>query len=295
MSMPKVILVEGDNRRKAVREAVHSLGESFVDLVKAAKRIFIKVNLEHYELPLAATHVDAVRGLVDEIRQYSRADIFVGDAAHYGTKPAFTNFGYDRLLEDYQRVALVDLNDDQAVVGHTVRADGSLQEIHRSKTVSDCDLRISLAPMKTHRDLGVGLTVTNWSLGTWLVPPRIGTHGRVWARFPWLQNEGMTACHQSIAQLYQELPCHIAIVDAVLAMEGAGPVEGTPVAMNLVLAGLDAVAVDAVGATLMGYDPYAIGYLVNCSERGLGVIDMSKIDVPPLQVEQLRRKFIRAG
>jgi uncharacterized protein (DUF362 family) len=293
MNMSKVILVEGDNRRRAIREAVSGLGSDFIDMVKAARRIFIKVNLEHYELPLPTTHIDAVRGLLDEIRQYSRVDILIGDAAHYGTGPAFTNFGYDRLPAQYEHLALVDLNDDQTITGHTVRADGSLQEIHRSKTVGDCDLRISLAPMKTHRDIGVSLAVANWSLGTWVVPPRIGTHGRVWARFPWLQNEGITAYHATIAQLFSELPCHLAIVDAVQAMEGAGPIDGTPVAMNLVLAGLDAVAVDAVGATLMGFDPPEIGYLVSCNERGLGVNDMSKIDVPPLQVEQLRRQFIR--
>ncbi len=294
MDMPHVVLVEGDNRRRVVRDAVHGLGPNFVDLVKAAKRIFIKVNLEHYNLPLAATHVDAVRGLLDELRQYSRADILIGDAAHYGTGPAFVNFGYERLPEEYERITLVDLNADDAIVGHTVRADGSLQEIRRSKIASDCDLRISLAPMKTNRDLGVGLAVSNWTLGTWLVPPRVGTHGRVWARFPWLQNEGTAATHASVANLYAELPCHLAIIDGILAMEGAGPVDGTPVAMNLVLAGLDPIAVDAVAATLMGFDPASLDYLVKCNEQGLGVSDMSKIDVPPLQVEQLRRSFLRA-
>lgn len=291
--MTKVILVQGQSRRKAVREAVHALGDSFVDQVKAARRIIIKVNLVHHELQLASTHVDAVRGLLDEIRAYSRVDVYVGDAGYHGTKAALANFGYDRLPEEYEHIKLVDLNDDETVIGHTVRGDGSLNEIRRSKLAAECDLRISLSSMKTHRDAGVTLSVKNWTLGTWVVPPRVGTHGRVWARWPWLHSEGLPALHESIAQLYEDLPCHVGIVDGTMAMEGDGPTRGTAVQMGVVLAGLDAVAVDTVAATLMGFDAQDIGYLVKCSQRGLGVSDMSKIDVPPLMIEELRRPFLR--
>lgn len=293
MSMVHVSLVQNQPRRKAVQQAVHALGDAFLDKLKSANRILIKVNLVHHELQLASTHIDAVRGLLDEIRAYARADVLIGDAGYHGTKAAFANFGYEQLLNEYEHVRLVDLNDDESVVGHTVRADGSQNEIRRSNLASTCDLRISLAPMKTHRDAGVTLSVKNWTLGTWVVPPRVGTHGRVWARWPWLHTEGMGAFHESIAQLYEELPCHLAIVDGTVAMEGDGPTRGTAVQMGVVLAGMDAVAVDTVATTLMGFDPGEIGYLVKCAQRGLGVSDMSKIDVPPLMVEELRRPFLR--
>lgn len=293
MATAKVELIQTTDRRRGVREAIHALGEPFLDKLKAAKRILVKVNLVHHEMQLASTHVDAVRGLLDELRTYTRVEIFVGDASYHGTKPALHNFGYDRLPEEYEHVQLVDLNDDDFVIGHTVRRDGSPNEIHRSKLASECDLRISLTPMKTHRDAGVTLSVKNWTLGTWIVPPRIGVHGRVWARWPWLHEEGMKAFHESIALLYEQLPCHVGIIDGVLAMEGDGPTQGTAVPMGVVLAGEDAVAVDAVGATLMGFDPAEIGYLVQCAAKGLGTISMSKIDVPPLLVSQLTRQLMR--
>ncbi|MBI1908232.1 DUF362 domain-containing protein [Candidatus Uhrbacteria bacterium] len=293
MQMAKVVLIQEPNRRKAVREAVHQLGDAWIDKVKSSRRIIVKVNLVHHETQLASTHVDAVRGLLDEIRQHSRVDVFVGDASYHGTKAAFANFGYERLIEEYEHTILVDLNDDDTVLGHSVRADGSLNEIRRSRLASECDLRISLTPMKTHRDAGISLSVKNWTLGTWVVPPRVGTHGRVWARWPWLHNEGMKAFHETVTTLYEELPCHVGIVDGTIAMEGDGPTRGDAVQMGVVLAGLDAVAVDAVGATLMGFDPGEIGYLVKCSERGLGVAEMSRIDAPPLVLEQLRRSFLR--
>lgn len=293
MQTAKVEIVETDNRRKGVREAVHALGDAFVDRVKAAKKILVKVNLVHHENQLASTHVDAVRGLMDEIRAHTRVDVFVGDASYHGTKAAFRNFGYDHLPEEYEHTHLVDLNDDDTVPGYSVRRDGSHNELRRSRLAAEADFTISLTQMKTHRDVGVSLSVKNWTVGTWVVPPRNSAHGRVWARWPWLHEEGSKAHHASIAALYAQVPCHMAIVDGVVAMEGDGPTRGTPVPMHVVLAGLDAVAVDAVGATLMGFDPADIGYLVYCGEQGLGVMDMAKIDAPPLQLDRLRRTFIR--
>lgn len=293
MTMPNVVIIESDNRRKGVRDAVHALGAAFVDKVKAATKILVKVNLVHHENQLASTHVDAVRGLLDEIRLLTRVDVFVGDASYHGTKAAIRNFGYERIPEEYEHTKLVDLNDDETVPGYTVRADGSHNPIRRSKLATDANLRISLTPMKVHRDVGVSLSIKNWTVGTWVVPPRNSAHGSVWARWPWLHEEGVAAHHASIAALYAQLPCDIAIVDGVMAMEGDGPTAGSAVPMGVVLAGTDAVAVDAIGATLMGFDPSEIGYLVKCSEQGLGIADMAKIDAPPLQMEQLRRTFLR--
>lgn len=294
MGMTKVEVVQSDDRRRGIRQAVEGLGASFVDKVKHARSILLKVNLVHHENQLASTHIDAVRGVLDVIRAYSRVNVYVGDASYYGTKAAFRNFGYEQLPMEYEHTSLVDLNDDGYVDGYSVRADGSQNLIRRSKLAHDVDLRISLAPMKTHRDAGVSLAVKNWTLGTWLVPPRVGTHGRVWARWPWLNNEGPEGFHGTVASLYQQLPADVAVIDGTVAMEGEGPTRGTPVQMGVLLAGMDPLAVDAVGATLMGFDPQEIRYLVMAAEQDLGTIAMSRIDAPPLLISQLSRQFMRA-
>ena len=48
---------------------------------------------------------------------------------------------------------------------------------------------------------------------------------------------------------------------------------------NVLIASSDPVAMDAVAARLMGFDPAQIGYLAECAERGLGVIDESAIEM----------------
>lgn len=292
--MIQVALETGDRRREVVVKAVEALGDDFVVRCKEAATILVKVNLVHHELQLASTHIDAVRGLLDVIRIHSAAKVYVGDASYHGTVAAFKNFGYDKLPAEYDHLELVDLNDDDYVDGYCIRKDGSKNPaVRRSKIAATADLKISLTPMKVHRDVGVTLSVKNWAIGTWVVPPRISATGRVWARWPWLHEEGPWAHHRTIMELYRQLPCDIGIVDGMMAMEGEGPSGGKAVEMGVVLAGFDAVAVDAVATTLMGIDPGDIGYLAMCAEEGLGSIDLTHIDVPPMQMHTLTREFER--
>src|SRR5216117_541754 len=48
---------------------------------------------------------------------------------------------------------------------------------------------------------------------------------------------------------------------------------------NLILASADQVAIDAIAARIMGFDPLAIPYLRMCHERGLGVADPKAIEL----------------
>jgi hypothetical protein len=61
--------------------------------------------------------------------------------------------------------------------------------------------------------------------------------------------------------------------------DGAGPRTMIPRVGNLILASADQVAIDAIAARIMGYDPLAIPYLRMCQERGLGVADPGKIEI----------------
>lgn len=286
-----MILETGEKRRNVVHGAVEALGDDFFDRCRKAQTILIKVNLVHHEYQLASTHVDAVRGVIDAIRPTCLARIVVADGAYHGTTAAFRNFGYQRLLEEYENVHLIDLNEDDFVDGFSIKADGSQNPIRRSKLASEADVKICLTPMKLHRHTSVSLSLKNWALGTWVVPPRISATGRIWARWPWLHEEGPWAHHRTIVELYKQLPCDVAIVDGMMAMEGDGPTRGTAVNLGVVLAGVDAVAVDAVATMLMGIDPMDVGHISMAADEELGVADLGKIDVPPIMMHEKRREF----
>lgn len=74
-------------------------------------------------------------------------------------------------------------------------------------------------------------------------------------------------------------PGILAVMDGTTAGDGAGPRMIQPIAKNIILASADQVAIDAVAAKLMGFDPLAIRYIRVAHEQQLGVGDPREIQV----------------
>jgi uncharacterized protein (DUF362 family) len=70
-----------------------------------------------------------------------------------------------------------------------------------------------------------------------------------------------------------------AVMDGTTAGNGPGPRTMFPEIKNVVLASGDQVAIDAVAAKLMGFDPMAIPYIRLAHEAGLGIGDPREIDL----------------
>jgi uncharacterized protein (DUF362 family) len=74
-------------------------------------------------------------------------------------------------------------------------------------------------------------------------------------------------------------PGVFALTDGTFAGDGPGPRAMQPYVKNTILAGADQVAVDAVAARMMGFDPLSIKFIRLGYERGLGCGDPREIDV----------------
>jgi hypothetical protein len=70
-----------------------------------------------------------------------------------------------------------------------------------------------------------------------------------------------------------------ATMDGTTAGSGAGPRTMEPHRKDVILASADQVAIDAVAAQMMGFDPGKIQYIVHATERGLGQGDPRQIEV----------------
>ena len=80
--------------------------------------------------------------------------------------------------------------------------------------------------------------------------------------------------------MQRELHPHVlAVMDGTVMGDGAGPRTMVPRVGNLILASADQVAIDALAARIMGFDPLSIPYLRMCHERGLGVADPRDIEI----------------
>jgi hypothetical protein len=89
--------------------------------------------------------------------------------------------------------------------------------------------------------------------------------------------------HQTLVDLLtiqKEIhPGIFAVMDGTTAGNGPGPRTMTPEVKNVILASADQVAIDAVAAKMMGFDPLSIDYIRLAHERGLGVGDVREMDL----------------
>ena len=74
-------------------------------------------------------------------------------------------------------------------------------------------------------------------------------------------------------------PGIFAMMDGTTAGNGAGPRIMDPQVKNVILASSDQVAIDAVAAKMMGFNPLDIGYIRMAHEAGLGVGDPAGIEL----------------
>jgi uncharacterized protein (DUF362 family) len=74
-------------------------------------------------------------------------------------------------------------------------------------------------------------------------------------------------------------PGLFAVMDGTTAGNGPGPRTMYPVVKNVMLASADQVAIDAVSAKMMGFDPMSLDYIRLAHEDGLGVGDPREIEI----------------
>ncbi|MFH0988831.1 MAG: DUF362 domain-containing protein [bacterium] len=82
-----------------------------------------------------------------------------------------------------------------------------------------------------------------------------------------------------------------AVMDGTTAGNGPGPRTMVPIEKNVILASADQVAIDAVAAKMMGFDPLSIEYIRLAHERGLGCGDVREIEVLGEDIRNVNWKF----
>ena len=102
----------------------------------------------------------------------------------------------------------------------------------------------------------------------------------------------VAAMHRNLASLTAKVGPHVAVVDGFVAMHREGPRHGTPIRLGTVIAGTDPVAVDAVAAAVMGFDPRKVGYLRTAEDAGLGSADLEAIEVLGDPIARVRRRCV---
>lgn len=82
-----------------------------------------------------------------------------------------------------------------------------------------------------------------------------------------------------------------AVMDGTTAGNGPGPRTMYPEKKNVILASADQVAIDAVAAKMMGFDPMVIPYIRLATERGLGNGELKDIEVVGEDIDHVNWHF----
>src|ERR1039457_2200344 len=110
---PSVVsLTRGESRRTNVFEALTAIDQQIQPVLNTKKSVAIKVNNVSTVNQLAATHADAIHGILDYLAPRFKGPVIVAESSAGDTLHGFEQFGYNRLVTERrsQKVQLIDLN-----------------------------------------------------------------------------------------------------------------------------------------------------------------------------------------
>ena len=288
-----VSLVKGESRRKNIAQALTAIDDQVRPGLKAKKYVVIKVNNVSTNNQLAATHADAIHGILDYLEPRFKGPVIIAESSAGDTLRGFEEFGYNRLATERRssKVQLIDLN-REAKYKAIPLIDYDLHAVSTrlAARLFDPDAYVICAAMlKTHNVMVATLSIKNMAIGA----PLHSVPGEKQWNDKRKTHNGVRQTHYNIFLTQQTMKPFLgaAVIDGYEGMEGNGPSSGTPVPSRLAIASTDYVAADRVGVEVMGINPEWMGYLRFCSEFGVGQYDLAKIDVRGEKLEAVRRKY----
>jgi uncharacterized protein (DUF362 family) len=297
LNQPRYRIVRGQPRSRVaiVRAESYSqnLGEVLrhgLDLFRLdvrGKTILLKPNLVDY---IPGNHVNThpllVSAAIECFRRQGAEAVVVGEGPGHqrDTELVLFESGMADCLRQ-QTVRFVDLNRDELVRTPLLADYTGLKYLWFPRTVLEADFVVSMPKVKAHHWSGVTLSMKNM-FG--IVPG---------AKYGWPKNIlHWKGIDRSILDICATVPVHFVIADAIVAMEGNGPLNGKPRSLNLIVLADDPVAADATCARLMGLDPGQVVH-IRAGAQFLGNSSFERIDQlaeparPPVPAFQLLPQF----
>lgn len=239
----------------------------------AGKDVIVKPNAVHY-LPGQATAYEFLDALFQYLRFEGARKIFLAENSTAGnlTRVVFRVLGWDRLAEKYGAIPVY--LDEEPTLPVFLPGESTPVRIPRflyQRLIEkpEKNFYLSVPRLKTHSMSHVTLGIKNQQ-GLLIHPDRLLDHNynlgrrlvRILHRFrpDFTLVEGITATIRGHFPIKQDLGKSI-------------------VPTRVTFGGPDVVAVDAVGARILGYSPHEVDHIRRAGEAGLGSSDLSSIAV----------------
>jgi uncharacterized protein (DUF362 family) len=251
----RLAVLSSDQYSEKLDQLVYD-GIRLFDLDVRGKSILLKPNLVEYiaDKPVN-TDTQLIGAAVEAFLRLGACSVAVaeGPGHHRDTELLLFQTGLGDHLY-HRRVRFVDLNRDGLAKIKLQANYSGLGHLWLPRTVLNSDFIVSMPKVKTHHWTGVTLSLKNM-FG--IVPG---------CRYGWPKNVlHWAGIHESVLDICATVRPNFVIADAIVAMEGDGPLNGTARNLNTILLSDDPVAADVVGARMLGLVPERIRYIREAS------------------------------
>ncbi|NDJ78702.1 MAG: DUF362 domain-containing protein [Chloroflexi bacterium] len=319
-SPPVIALAQAtDYDYSTVRDHVFAMIEQLgglEDVVRPGDSVAIKTNLTGgvgWEDNLAvsgvesyATHPTVVRALVEAVQAVGAGEVFIVEAV--ADLYSFPRWGYRDIADDLG-VTLVDLNRNAPYSSFEEQEVGTDWMIYErflvNRLLQEVDVFMSVAKLKCHATAGVTLSMKNLvgivPLMFYRADPEHGHRSALHGP----DHQGMTRIPSVIADLVRARPIDFALIDGIKTSEGGeGPWNNgwRPRRANVLIAGKNMVATDAVATAVMGFEPqaasfgqtpfdFSLNHLQLATALGLGTNDLAAIEIVGADLDTVQITF----
>jgi uncharacterized protein (DUF362 family) len=240
-----VALVKTSDRAEGIRQALALLSPPDV----RGKNLFLKPNFNSADVAPGSTHNDTLSTLVRELQRLGAERITVGDRSGMGdTRGVMEQKEIFRMAGElgFEPLVFDDLSDDQWQLQQLPNSHWS-RGFALPQPVLAADGIVQTCCLKTHRYGGhFTLSLKNSvGLAAKFVP------GEAYNYMSELH--GSADQRRMIAEINAAYTPDLIVLDGVEAFVDGGPAQGKKVQANVILAGTDRVAIDAVGVALLRY------------------------------------------
>lgn len=260
----KMAVARGPDRSKNVMTAVKALG-GMAQFVRPGDKVLLKVNAAFATPPIlgATSHPEVIQQVAASCFEAGADRVMVADnpindpASCFdltGIGPAARKAGAQVMLPHPDRFDRFTLKSGQLIRNWPVF----------SAPLRWADKVIGLAPVKDHHRSGASMIIKNW-------------YGLLGGR----RNIFHQQIHTIIADLAMMIKPTLVILDGTWTMVANGPTGGSSDDLKptqTVIAGTDPVAVDALGATLLGKTADDLPHLKMAEAAGVGTVDFRSLN-----------------
>lgn len=252
---------------KAALEAVGGISR----FVAKGKRVVLKPNMSFSNPPEwgSTTHPLVVATVAEACIGAGAQRVVVLDHPLRPAELCLKRSGIQEACKSIKGVYVLALEDRKFFREVRVPQGKVLDRVEVFKEVLDSDVLINLPQAKTHSATGVSLGIKNLM-------------GLIWDRWSFHSKYDI---NQALADLATVIKPQLTILDATRALVSGGPGgPGEVQKLNLIIAGIDPVAVDSYAVSVapwygQNFKGRQVEHLLVAHQRGLGKIDLEQLRV----------------